>query len=27
MNLLKIDGEWKIVNKSFSAEPKQKPAK
>ena len=27
MNLLKIDGEWKIVNKSFSAEPKQKPVK
>jgi len=22
MTLLKIDGEWKIVNKSFSAEPK-----
>ena len=27
MTLLKIDGEWKIVNKSFYAEPKQKPAK
>lgn len=27
MNLLKIDGEWKIVNKSFHAEPKAKPAK
>jgi hypothetical protein len=26
MNLLKIDGEWKIVNKSFHAEPKAKPA-
>jgi len=25
-NLLKIDGEWKIVNKSFHAEPKTKPA-
>lgn len=24
MNLLKIDGEWKIVNKSFFAEPKKK---
>jgi hypothetical protein len=24
MSLLKIDGEWKIVNKSFYAEPKQK---
>jgi len=23
MTLLKIDGEWKIVNKSFYAEPKQ----
>jgi hypothetical protein len=23
MSLLKIDGEWKIVNKSFYAEPKQ----
>jgi len=23
MTLLKIDGEWKIVNKSFFAEPKQ----
>lgn len=27
MTLLKIDGEWKIVNKSFYAEPKQKQAK
>jgi len=26
MSLLKIDGEWKIVNKIFYAEPKQKPA-
>ncbi|NOT47962.1 MAG: nuclear transport factor 2 family protein [Acidobacteria bacterium] len=26
MTLLKIDGEWKIVNKSFYAEPKQQPA-
>ena len=25
MTLLKIDGEWKIVNKSFYAEPKEKP--
>lgn len=25
MSLLKIDGEWKIVNKTFVAEPKQKP--
>lgn len=25
MNLLKIDGEWKIVNKTFHAEPKAKP--
>jgi len=24
MTLLKIDGEWKIVNKSFYAEPKKK---
>ena len=24
MSLLKIDGEWKIVNKTFVAEPKQK---
>ena len=24
MSLLKIDGEWKIVNKVFNAEPKQK---
>ena len=24
MSLLKIDGEWKIVNKSFYAEPKKK---
>ena len=27
MTLLKIDGEWKIVNKSFYAEPKQQPVK
>lgn len=27
MSLLKIDGEWKIVNKSFNAEPKQQPQK
>ena len=26
MTLLKINGEWKIVNKSFYAEPKQQPA-
>ena len=26
MALLKIDGEWKIVNKIFYAEPKAKPA-
>ncbi len=26
MLLLKIDGEWKIVNKSFHAEPKTPPA-
>jgi hypothetical protein len=25
MSLLKIDGEWKIVNKTFYAEPKSKP--
>ena len=25
MTLLKIDGEWKIVNKTFVAEPKPKP--
>jgi hypothetical protein len=25
MSLLKIDGEWKIVNKSFHFEPKAKP--
>lgn len=25
MSLLKIDGEWKIVNKTFVAEPKPKP--
>lgn len=25
MTLLKIDGEWKIVNKSFHFEPKQQP--
>ncbi|MFT3745893.1 MAG: nuclear transport factor 2 family protein [Pyrinomonadaceae bacterium] len=27
MALLKIDGEWKIVSKSFNAEPKTPPAK
>lgn len=27
MTLLKINGEWKIVNKSFYAEPKPQPAK
>jgi hypothetical protein len=27
MTLLKIDGEWKIVNKSFYAEPKMPPTK
>jgi hypothetical protein len=27
MSLLKIDGEWKIVNKIFYAEPKAKPTK
>lgn len=27
MTLLKIDGEWKIVNKSFYVEPKGKPTK
>ncbi len=26
MTLLKINGEWKIVNKSFFAEPRQQPA-
>jgi hypothetical protein len=26
MTLLKINGEWKIVNKSFYAEPKAAPA-
>jgi len=26
MTLLKIDGEWKIINKSFYAEPKTPPA-
>ena len=26
MSLLKINGEWKIVNKIFYAEPKQQPA-
>jgi|KBSSwiStaDraftv2_1062776.scaffolds.fasta_scaffold34719_3 hypothetical protein len=26
MTLLKINGEWKIINKSFFAEPKAKPA-
>lgn len=25
MSLLKIDGQWKIVNKTFVAEPKPKP--
>ncbi|HMT06358.1 MAG TPA: nuclear transport factor 2 family protein [Pyrinomonadaceae bacterium] len=25
MSLLKINGEWKIINKSFYAEPKAKP--
>lgn len=25
MSLLKVDGEWKIVNKTFYAEPKAKP--
>lgn len=25
MTLLKIDGEWKIINKTFYAEPKQAP--
>jgi hypothetical protein len=25
MSLLKIDGEWKIINKTFFAEPKAKP--
>jgi hypothetical protein len=25
MSLLKVDGEWKIINKSFFAEPKAKP--
>lgn len=25
MSLLKVDGEWKIVNKTFYAEPKTKP--
>lgn len=27
MSLLKIDGEWKIVNKSFYAEAKEQPKK
>lgn len=27
MTLLKIDGEWKIINKSFYAEPRTPPAK
>lgn len=27
MSLLKIDGEWKIVNKSFYAEPREKKQK
>ncbi len=27
MSLLKIDGEWKIVNKTFYAEPKEQPKK
>lgn len=25
MSLLKVDGEWKIINKTFYAEPKAKP--
>lgn len=25
MSLLKVDGEWKIINKTFDAEPKAKP--
>ncbi|HEV2666973.1 MAG TPA: nuclear transport factor 2 family protein [Blastocatellia bacterium] len=25
MALLKVDGEWKIINKTFYAEPKAKP--
>ena len=25
MSLLKIDGEWKIINKTFDAQPKAKP--
>lgn len=25
MSLLKVDGEWKIINKTFYAEPKGKP--
>ena len=25
MSLLKVDGEWKIINKTFYAEPKPKP--
>ena len=25
MSLLKVDGEWKIINKTFYAEPKTKP--
>jgi len=25
MTLLKIDGEWKIINKTFYAEPKATP--
>jgi hypothetical protein len=24
MSLIKVDGEWKIINKTFYAEPKQK---
>lgn len=27
MTLLKVDGEWKIINKSFYAEPKEQPKK
>jgi hypothetical protein len=27
MSMLKIDGEWKIVNKTFHSEPKQKAAR
>jgi hypothetical protein len=27
MTLLKIDGEWKIINKPFSGEQKEQPKK